>query len=657
MDKKPTYKELEKRIRELELKESERKRVEEALKKSEEILQMFIKNTPAAIAMCDRQMRYMAYSDRWVHDYGLSNDYLIGSCHYDVFPDLPSHWKEEHKRCFLGDVIKNEEEPFPRADGSMDWVRRDLYPWSHKSGEIGGLIMFTEVITDRKQAEETLRESEEKYRNILKNIDDGYFEVDIAGNFTFANDSMCKILGYPKNELVGMNNQEYMDEENAKKIFQTFNKVYRTGISTKALDWKLTRKDGMECFIETVVSLVKDSNGNGIGFRGVARDITERKQLESQLQQAMRMESIGTLAGGIAHDFNNLLMGIQGRTSLVLIDKDSSHPDFEHLKGIEDYVISAIDLTKQLLGFARGGKYEVKATDINELIKKSSRMFGRTKKEIKIHRKHQKDVWILETDQGQIEQVLINLYVNAWQAMPDGGDLYIQTENVKVDKNYVKPFEITTGRYVKISMTDTGIGMDETTRQRIFEPFFTTKGMGRGTGLGLASAYGIIKNHGGFINVYSEKGEGTSFNIYLPSSEKEVVEEKQSTGEVEMGEGTILIVDDEEIITDVGGQLLKRLGYTVMTAKSGQEALEVYEKNMSDIDMVILDMIMPGMSGGETNDRLKEINANIKILLASGYSINGQAQEILDRGCNGFIQKPYNLKEISLKISEILDKG
>lgn len=209
---------------------------------------------------------------------------------------------------------------------------------------------------------------------------------------------------------------------------------------------------------------------------------------------------------------------------------------------------------------------------------------------------------------------------------------------------------------MKISVTDTGIGMDETTQRRIFEPFFTTKEMGRGTGLGLASTYGIIKNHGGFINVCSEIGKGTTFNIYLPSSKNMLVEEKQPRGAVEKGEGTILLVDDEETIIDVCGQLLKRIGYKVMTAKSCKEALEVYERNMSEIDMVIVDMIMPEISGGETYDRLKEINSDLKILLSSGYSIDGQAQEILDRGCNGFIQKPFSMKDISIKISEILDR-
>ena len=382
----------------------------------------------------------------------------------------------------------------------------------------------------------------------------------------------------------------------------------------------------------------------------------DKKKLEAQLQQAQKMESLGSLAGGIAHDFNNLLMGIQGRTSLMLMYKDSSHPDFGHLSGIEDYIKNAANLTKQLLGFARAGKYEVKPTDINDLIKKSSALFGRTKKEIAIHSKYQEDVWTLEVDRGQIEQVLLNLFINAWHAMPGGGDLFIETENVTVDESFIRPFEVQPGKYVKISITDTGVGMDEATRQRIFEPFFTTRKMGRGTGLGLASVYGITKNHGGFIDVYSEKGHGTTFNIYLPASEKEAMKGKALAGDIIKGSEGVLLVDDEDMIIDVGKELLGELDYEVLLARSGQEAIKIYEENEEKIDMVILDMIMPDMSGGDTYDRLKEINPGINVLLSSGYSINGQATEILNRGCDGFIQKPFNIKQLSQKLREILDK-
>ncbi len=393
------------------------------------------------------------------------------------------------------------------------------------------------------------------------------------------------------------------------------------------------------------------------------RDISERRKaeedkanLEAQLIQAQKMEAIGTLAGGIAHDFNNLLMGMQGRTSLMLIGKDSSHPDFEYLKRIEDNIKSAADLTKQLLGFARGGKYEVKPTNLNEMVNKSADMFGRAKKEITIHQKVQKDIWTVEVDQPQIEQVLLNLYVNAWQAMSGTGELSLETENVTLNESFVKPYGVKPGNYVKISVGDTGIGMDKAIQQRIFDPFFTTKEKSRGTGLGLASAYGIIRSHGGVINVYSEKGNGATFNIYLPASENEVKKEKEISGEIIKGTETLLLIDDEEMIIEVGQELLENLGYTLLTAKSGEEAITIYQKDSNRIDGVILDMIMPVMGGSEIYDRLKAINPDIKVLLSSGYSIDGLAKTIMAKGCDGFIQKPFSLEDLSKKLREILDK-
>jgi CheY-like chemotaxis protein len=240
--------------------------------------------------------------------------------------------------------------------------------------------------------------------------------------------------------------------------------------------------------------------------------------------------------------------------------------------------------------------------------------------------------------------------------MPGGGNLYLETENVTLDEHYVKPFSIEPGRYVKISVTDTGVGMDKAIQEKIFEPFFTTKEMDRGTGLGLASVYGIIKNHGGFINVYSEKGHGSAFNIFLPASEEEVIEEKKSAGDTLRGTETVLFVDDEDMIIEIAEELFEGLGYKVLTARSGKEAIGIYEENKERIDIVLLDMIMPDMSGSDTYDKLKEINPDIKVLLVSGYSINGTATEIMDRGCNGFIQKPFKMKELSQKLREVLDK-
>ncbi len=506
-----------------------------------------------------------------------------------------------------------------------------------------------------------MRESEERYRNLFNNISDFIYTHDLEGRFLTVNRAASQTLRYTPEELLGRPITDFMLPE----YRAAFHEEYLTEIKNKgSLDGvsKYLAKDGTEHYIEYRNVLVEQEGQEPFVY-GSGREITERilsqrevHKLERQLHHSQKMEAIGTLAGGIAHDFNNLLMGILGNASLVLLDIDSSHPYYEKLKNIEQYVQNGADLTKQLLGFARGGKYEVRPTDLNEIIKKSSEMFGRTKKEVVIHPKYQKNIWTVEIDRGQIDQVLLNLYVNAWQAMPEGGNLYIQTKNITLDENYIKPYKLKPGRYVRISVTDTGIGMDESTRQRIFDPFFTTREMGRGTGLGLASVYGIIKNHDGFINVDSEEGEGTTFNIYLPATEKETIQKEHLPEEVLKGAETVLLVDDEDMIIDACEQLLEEMGYKVIIAKGGKAAIEVYKKNMDEIDMVILDMIMPDMGGGETYDKLKEINPKIKVLLASGYSINGQASEILDRGCNGFIQKPFQMENLSHKIKEVLEK-
>jgi CheY-like chemotaxis protein len=355
------------------------------------------------------------------------------------------------------------------------------------------------------------------------------------------------------------------------------------------------------------------------------------------------MEAIGTLAGGIAHDFNNLLMGIQGNISLSLLDIDADSPYVKNLNKIEQYIQNGVDLTKQLLGFARGGKYEISLLNLNELLKEQNLMFSRTNKEIIFKNEFKADLWRVEADRGQIEQVLMNLYLNALQAMPDGGTLTTRTANVTIDEDHYSPYYVKAGKYIRMTIEDTGIGMDEGIQQRIFDPFFTTKEMGRGTGLGLASVYGIVKNHEGFINVFSKTGQGTRFEIYLPSSDKGVpIKEK-------------VVVDDEDMIIDVGTRMLKKLGYKVFTARDGIEAIAVFKKHREKIDVIVLDMIMPQMGGGETYDQIKKIKPDVKVLLSSGYSISGQASEILSRGCNGFIQKPFNLQNLSQNLRAILE--
>lgn len=395
------------------------------------------------------------------------------------------------------------------------------------------------------------------------------------------------------------------------------------------------------------------------GTVGIIRDITERKCFEEQKERvyhARKMEAIGQLAGGIAHDFNNLLMGVQGNVGLMLLKEDLPHTGYERLKNIERLVESGAKLTSQLLGYARKGKYEVKQIDLNQLVKEVSDTFGRTRKEITIHRELANDLYGIEADSTQIEQVLLDLFVNAADAMPSGGDLMLQTMNTSHKDMKGKVYRPKVGNYVLLTVTDTGTGMDKRTMEKIFHPFFTTKDMGRGTGLGLASVYGIIKGHGAYIDVKSEKGHGATFSIYLPASEKKVQKAVKTAGRLIKGTGTLLLVDDEEVVLEVGQELLEALGYRVLTGKDGKEAVETYKKKQDDIDCVVLDMVMPTMGGGEAYDRMKEINPDIKVLLSSGYSIDGEATEILKRGCNGFIQKPFRMNELAEKIREIVEK-
>lgn len=520
---------------------------------------------------------------------------------------------------------------------------------------MGIAMLLTDTnVTESKNVEDALEQSEEKYRTILETIPDPVVLFDIGCKVEYFNPAFIRVFGWTLNECYGKSVNVFVVKDAWPEI-KTMRDSLVAGSSFSGIETRCYTKEGNIIHVSISGAVYRDKKGNPKGSAVTLRDISEQKKHERQLQQIQKMEAIGTLAGGIAHNFNNLLMGIQGRTALMYLEMEPHHPHVEHLKGIEDCIKSSVKLTDQLLGFARGGKYEVKQTDINEIIGKSADRFGRIKKEVTIYLKCQTDIWPVEVDQKQIEQVLLNLYVNAWQAMPGGGDLYIQTKNVVVDENYKRPYHLKPGKYIQISLTDTGVGMDKAIQERIFDPFFTTKRMDRGAGLGLASVYGIIKNHGGFIDFYSKKDIGTTFKIHLPVSEKEPVKEKNVYEKVLRGTEKILFVDDEDMILDIGRDMIESLGYEVLIAENGKEAVEIYEKNMEKIDMVILDIIMPVMDGAETYDKLKEINPDIKVLLSSGYGINGQATKIMDRGCNGFIQKPFNMSTFSKKIRDVLE--
>jgi two-component system cell cycle sensor histidine kinase/response regulator CckA len=595
-----------------------------------------------------------------------------------VIPDMDGHQLMEHIKRHHPETLVIIITGNSSLDSAVSALKKGAYDYLRKPFEYEELLTTVQNALNQKRLKSEkevingkLEVSEDRYRYLVENSPDIIYTLDRNGNFTFISDAVERILGFYSEQLIGKHYTHIIHEDDLEKSQWTFNERRTGDRATSGIELRLKSikndEEAVPCEVKHVTVELKctgmydkpstERAKRHLGTHGVARDISDRKRLEAQLQQSQKMEAMGTLAGGIAHDFNNLLMVIQGHISLMLLKIDSQHAHFDRLKSIEECIQSAAALTGQLLGFARGGKYDVKPIDINATLRKTSKMFGRTKKDVVIREKYGKGIYPVDADQGQIEQVLLNLYVNAMQAMPAGGELRLETRNVSFNPFSLRPFNLEPGDYVKISVTDNGLGMDEKTQQRIFEPFFTTKGMGRGTGLGLASAYGIIKNHKGVIDVESKQGIGTTFSLYLPASQTEVSHGEDASDGLLRGTETVLLVDDEAMIMQVGKGILEALGYKVLTAAGGKEALDVYQANRDAIAITILDMVMPGLGGGETYDALKSINPDVKVLLSSGYSSAGQATEILKRGCNGFLQKPFNIGALSEKIREILDNS
>jgi two-component system, cell cycle sensor histidine kinase and response regulator CckA len=478
---------------------------------------------------------------------------------------------------------------------------------------------------------------------------------DRSGIIIHWNRACSNIYGYNADETKGKRIQDIiLIPEVIAGFEKALDQVYLTQQANDPIEWEVKNRNGEKRWIyASMFPILEDKKV--IEIFCIALDITERKRLENQLLQSQKMEAMGTLAGGIAHDFNNLLMGIHGYAQIMLMDTDPSHPNYEMLKRINIQVRSGADLSNQLLRFARGGSCEVEPIDLNETIKRSAQTFARTRKEILLTFSLADDLLTVDADKVQIEQVLLNLFVNALQAMPGGGRLGISTENIFLDESYTSSYKLPPGKYVKISVTDTGIGMDKKTIDRIFEPFFTTKEMGRGTGLGLATVYGIVKTHRGIITVWSEVNKGTTFNIFLPSSGKPLISETSYSKEIYTGSGKVLVVDDEMIILNVTEEMLKMLGYSVLTAQSGKEAVEIYKTHSKEIDLIILDMIMPEIGGEKTFNELQLINHSVKVILASGYSLTDPAKLVMGKGHVSFIQKPYNISDLSKKIRDALN--
>ncbi|RLB79378.1 MAG: hypothetical protein DRH17_13870, partial [Deltaproteobacteria bacterium] len=543
---------------------AERKRAEEETRKRKEYLESIMDSSMDLILTVNKDGTLNFANKRIGNIFGYRSEDIKGRRFIEFIPEemhsfVQEKWSEVQKG-----IGGSYETKVIKADGSII----DCLVSHSKLKGLDEYLAILKDIADHKRAEEALRESEARSRLILQTMPSGLFTVDLERKITSWNKEAEEIIGPKAEEVIGKDCLEVLECVECKKGCVLLDDKVDKPIYGKEC---VIHIDGEDIIISKNMDILRDSEGNTIGGLEIFINITERKRaekekkkLEAQLQHAQKMEAIGTLAGGIAHDFNNLLMGIQGNVSLMAMDIDSTHPHYKRLQSIEKQVQSGVKLTQQLLGYARKGRYEVKPIDLNQLVEETSETFSRTNKEITIHQELAKDLFAIEADLGQIEQVLLNLYVNAADAMHGGGNLILKTMNTAHKDMKGKLYDPKPGNYVLLTVTDTGTGMDKETIERIFDPFFTTKKMGRGTGLGLASAYGIIKGHGGYIDVESNKGRGTTFSIYLPASEKKIQKAIKTAEPFIRGTGTVLLVDDEEVILKVGQELLEAMGYRVL---------------------------------------------------------------------------------------------
>ena len=524
-----------------------------------------------------------------------------------------------------------------------------------RGGEIIGVRGVIRDVTRRKHDEQALRESEQRFRSIFQlSPNAAALTEEDTGILVDVNDRFSQLVGSSRRELIGRSVTElgFYGQREREKFLRELNS--KGGVHGLPMMFKA--RSGAELHARMFARRISVAGRELV--LTIFHDETEEKRLEAQFQQAQKMEAVGTLAAGIAHDFNNLLMGIQGYVSLLLMDLPDGSRAGDMLREIEKQVTKGARLTRMLLGFARRGEPQVEPVDVNSLVGETVELFSRARPQLEVRRQFQPDVWPVMADPSQFDQALVNLFVNAWQAMPRGGMLTVSTSNLLVEGNLAAKQGVTPGKYVCVAVQDTGHGIDGSIRERIFDPFFTTRERGVGTGLGLASVYGIVKRHGGFVTVDSEPGRGAVFRLFLPASEKAVESRQPSPPPVTLrrGSGTVLLVDDDVVVRDTCRSWLLRLGYRVLEAGSGREAIDIFRANADDIDLVVLDVVMPGIAGMEVFSTIRSLSPGQKVLFSTGCDV-GQELEGLDREANvGVIDKPFRMMELAESVKSLIER-
>jgi len=619
------------------------------------------------IARYDRECRY-EYVSSSIRNYLKSEPKdFIGKPHREMdFPRKLSEFMEERINTVFstGSVIKDQYE-LETGRGRFVFDLQ-MFPEFGAGMQIQSVLSVSRDITELKIIEEQLRRERNRIQNYLDIAGVILVVIDSEQNVSLINKKGCEILGYEDHEIVGRNWIDLcIPEEKREFVGRIHADLLKGKIELEEYaENEVLTKDGEKRIIAWHNTVLRDKECRITGTLSSGEDITERKKaeqikekLEQQLFQSQKMDSIGRLAGGIAHDFNNILTGIMGCAELLKMQ----YPDVTTSEGEAAEVIlkgaeKAADLTRQLLGFARGSAYNPVPLNINNVIKDTMNVWEKMfEKNIIISYDLDKDIQMIDADQYQLQQVIANLSINAKDSMPGGGKLIFSTGNVYLDEVYCEVYpEFKVGKYVKVSVSDTGTGIPREIKEYIFEPFFTTKCHDKGFGLGLATVYGIVKNHCGQISVTSEPGEGTTFTLYFPESKKSLGNEKEMRNDCKRG-ASILVVDDDKQIGELVKKMLGELGYDVLLAFNGQEAIDIYREKHDEIDIVLLDVILPGKTASETNAELHRINPDVKVLLSSGYSKNNRdAEQLLNNGDSMFIQKPYRIKDLSDIINKTL---
>ncbi len=633
---------------------SERKRAESELQRSNDLLRAIIEAAPTAIIGLDLdgnvQTVWNPAAEKML---GWSAQEAMGQ----PLPSVPVERREEFGRfrelIRSGKSLDGVEVRRQRRDGSP--IDYSIYasPLHDAEGQISGNIAVMVDITERKRQEE----KNLLLAAIVEYSDDAIIGKNLDGMITSWNRGAEQIYGWKENEVVGKPITILVPPDRISEVYQFLERIER-GEHVEHHETVRLTKDGSEIDLSLTISPIRDAEGKIVGASTVARDITEQKSLQRQLVHAQKMESIAALASGIAHDFNNLLQIVVGYADMLLFQKKPTDPEYEGLHAIRQAGRDGSELAKRILTFGRRLEPNARPVNLNNEILRLEKMLRRTvPKMIQIEILLGERLKTVNADPSQMEQVLLNLVINAQHAMPDGGRLTIETSNVVLGEQYLRThLAVEPGEYVVMMVSDTGQGMEKEVLERIFEPFYTTKSAREGTGLGLAVVYGIVKSHGGRIICYSEPGKGTTFKIYLPAFVKEIEQDPASPPTIPaFGTETILLVDDEESVRKVGMQILRMAGYNVLTATNGREAIDVYKSKPGKIDLVLLDLIMPEMGGKHCLLELRKINPEIRVVIASGYSVNGPTKDAIEAGAKGFISKPYDMKQVLEVVRKVLD--